>query len=79
MNIVTLNTRAEAQTMTSREIAELTGKQHKDVLYDIRKMLEDLSLTSADFSADLPDSYVRPQRVAHLPKRECLILVSGDI
>jgi hypothetical protein len=63
--------------MSSREIAELTGKQHKDVLYDIRKMLDELCLTSADFSADLPDSYGRPQTVFNLPKRECLILVSG--
>lgn len=65
------------RTMTSREIAELTGKQHKDVLHDIRKMLEDLGLTSADFSADLPDAYGRLQPAFRLPKRECLILISG--
>ncbi len=65
------------RTMTSREIAELTGKQHKDVLYDIRKMLDDLGLTSADFSADLPDAYGRLQPAFQLPKRECLILVTS--
>lgn len=75
MTAITLCT--TARTMTSREIAELTGKQHKDVLHDIRKMLEDLGLTSADFSADLPDAYGRPQPAFRLPKRECLILVSG--
>lgn len=64
-------------TMTSREIAELTGKEHKNVLADIRKMLEDLGRTSADFSADLPDAYGRPQPAYKLPKRETLILVSG--
>lgn len=64
-------------TMTSREIAELTGKEHKNVLADIRKMLDDLGDTSADFSADLPDSYGRPQAGFRLPKRETLILVSG--
>ena len=63
--------------MSSREIAELTGKQHKDVLYDIRKMLVELGKTSADFSADLPDAYGRPQPAFNLPKRETLILVSG--
>lgn len=64
-------------TMTSREIAELTGKQHKHVLEDTRKMLEDLRLTLADFSADLPDAYGRLQPAFALPKRETLILVSG--
>lgn len=65
------------RTMTSREIAELTGKEHKNVLADIRVMLDDLGLTSAEFSADLPDSYGRMQPGFSLPKRECLILVSG--
>ena len=55
MNIVNFGT--EERTMTSREIAELTGKRHKDVLYDIRKMLNELGLALVDFSADLPDSY----------------------
>ncbi len=68
---------ATARTMTSREIAELTGKEHRNVLADIRVMLADLGLTSADFSADLPDAYGRPQPAFRLPKRECLILVSG--
>lgn len=68
---------ADVRTMTSREIAELTGKQHKHVLDDIRSMLYELGLTSADFSADLPDAYGRMQPAFALPHRECLILVSG--
>lgn len=68
---------ADVRTMTSREIAELTNKEHKNVLADIRTMLDDLGLASADFSADLPDAYGRPQPAFRLPKRECLILVSG--
>jgi phage regulator Rha-like protein len=74
MNIATIS---DTTTMTSREIADLTGKQHKDVLYDIRKMLDELGKTSADFSADLPDSYGRPQPGFALPMREALILTSG--
>lgn len=64
-------------TMTSREIAELTGKRHDHVVRDIEAMLADLGDTSPQFWGDLPDSYNRPQRVAFLPKRESLILVSG--
>lgn len=76
MSNITVNG-ASVRTMTSREIAELTGKEHKNVLADIRKMFEELGLTSADFSADLPDAYGRLQPAFRLPKRECLILVSG--
>ena len=38
--IISINTHVgnDTQTMTSLEIAELTGKQHKDVLKAIRKM-----------------------------------------
>lgn len=55
-------------TMTTREIAELTGKRHKDVLYDTRKMLEYLGLTLADFSVNWQDAYGRPQPAFALPK-----------
>ena len=71
MNLMKIETNL---TMTSREIAELTGKQHKHVLEDIRKMLAELGLTLAGFTADVLDSYGRTQP---LPKRETLILVSG--
>lgn len=64
-------------TMSSREIAELTGKEHKNVLADIRKMLQDLELTLADFSANLPDVYGRQQQVFNLNKELTITLVAG--
>ena len=77
-NITTVMTiTPTATTMTSREIAELTGKEHKNVLVDIRTMLDGLVMTSAEFSANLPDTYGRSQPGYRLPKRETLILVSG--
>lgn len=76
MNILSLGADAPV-TMTSREIAELTGKEHKNVLADIRGMLDGLGQASADFSADLPDGLGRLQPAFRLPKRETLILVSG--
>lgn len=72
-----VNFGAEVRTMTSREIAELTGKRHDHVMTDIRKMLSELGLTSTEFSGDLPDSYGRMQPCFNLPRRECMILVSG--
>ena len=74
---ITNLTSSQTITMSSREIAELTGKQHKNVLEDARKMIEELGLTLADFTANLPDAYGRMQPVLCLPKRESIILVSG--
>ena len=67
-------------TMSSREIAELTGKQHKHVLRDIEAQLTELL-----GEGGLPKfghTYRNEQngqeyREYRLPKRECLIVVSG--
>jgi len=63
--------------MSSREIAELTGKEHKDVMRDIRVTLTQLGQTSAQFCAHLPDAYGRAQPVFNLPYRETMILLTG--
>jgi phage regulator Rha-like protein len=65
------------QTMSSREIAELTGKRHDNVMADIKKMLIELDLHSPEFSGQYHDSTGRLLPCFNLPKRETLILVSG--
>lgn len=76
MNDIAINAFG-VQTMSSREIADLTGKEHKHVIRDIRVMLDALR--------DGPDlGHVRESKDQrgytaefHLPKRESMILVSG--
>lgn len=72
-----LNTEVTPVLMTSREIANLTGKAHDNVLRDVRNMLADLEKDVLSFEAMSPDSYGRQQKVYALPKRETLIVVSG--
>ena len=66
-----------SQTMSSREIAKLTGKRHDHVLRDIRNMFESLDIQSPQNWVDYKDSKGRIFQECNLPKRETLILVSG--
>ncbi|WP_254475288.1 phage regulatory protein/antirepressor Ant [Bartonella sp. B1098] len=71
---------ATVQTMSSREIAELCDKRHDHVMRDIKKMLEELNAPKfgvVDFSDYYLDSKGETRPCYNLPKRECLILVSG--
>ncbi|WP_212113012.1 Rha family transcriptional regulator [Bartonella queenslandensis] len=68
------------QTMSSREIAELCSKRHDHVMRDIKKMLEELNAPKfgvVDFSGYYLDGKGESRPCYNLPKRECLILVSG--
>lgn len=65
-------------TMSSVEIADLTGKKHQHVMRDIRTMLDGgVSKTGQTFEGTYSDGQGKPQPCFRLPKRECLILVSG--
>jgi len=64
-------------TMSSREIAELTGKRHDHVIRDIRNMFEALEITAPKFGGYYKSKRNRDLVEYLLPKRETLILVSG--
>lgn len=71
---------SQPQTMSSREIADLTGKRHDNVMRDIRTMLTELHGEGGILSFE--GTYRNEQNgqeypCFHLPKRESLILVSG--
>lgn len=57
MNMLTLSPQG-SQTMSSREIAELTGKEHKNVIRDIRQMLDSMdgSILSHEEYQEVKDS-----------------------
>lgn len=63
--------------MSSREIANLTVKEHKNVCRDIRNILEELKIDVLRFERTYQDSQNRQQTEFLLPKRETLILTSG--
>ncbi|KDB48230.1 antirepressor [Glaesserella parasuis HPS10] len=77
-DLLSTNQRENATlTMSSREIAELCEKRHDHVMADIRKMLDELNLSSPDFSGQYKTVDGRMQPCFFLPKREVMILVSG--
>lgn len=53
-----IETTSATVTMTSLEIAELTGKEHKEVLRDIRKTLSEAEIDAAKNLAP----WIRPKQ-----------------
>lgn len=74
-----LATMSAAQTMSSREIADLCEKQHAHVMRDIRAMLAELygEGDASKFGGVYRGANGEDRPCFHLPKRETLILVSG--
>ncbi|WP_455474725.1 phage antirepressor KilAC domain-containing protein [Bartonella sp. B30(2025)] len=68
---------AAVQTMSSREIAALCDKKHRNVMRDIRQIFTELKIELSEFTGLYKDSTGRTLPCYNLPKRECLILVSG--
>lgn len=64
-------------TMSSVEIAERTEKKHVHIMRDIRVMLEGLGQPLSSFGSWYRAGNGRDEPCYELPRRECLILVSG--
>lgn len=67
-------------TMSSRDIADLVEKEHRNVMRDARKMLAELHGEGGvlRFEHTLPDPQNgQPYPILRLPKRETLVLIAG--
>ena len=71
MNLTTSTPQNSAPlTMTSREIAELTGKEHFNVTRDIREMFESLEIDAFSFEGIYLDILNREQDCYSFPKTD---------
>lgn len=77
MQLSTIVNNSTALTMSSREIAELTGKEHKNVKRDIITMLNNLEIDAISFEHTYLDSQNRQQTEFNLNKELTLTLVAG--
>lgn len=74
MNIISKDGK---KTMSSLEIAELTGKRHSDVMRDIEKMLTELEIKPTQFSAGYIDQQGKTRPCYELPHTYIKTLVTG--
>lgn len=74
---MSLQTTSNVQTMSSREIAELTGKQHQHVKRDIEKMLSELQEDASNFGHIYLDSMNRKQTEYLLDRDHTDCLLTG--
>jgi len=76
MNTLT-NFASGAPCMSSLMIAEITGKDHKHVLADIRRILSEAQIEGAGFLAPLKMPSGQVATVYSLPRFECDLVISG--
>ena len=75
-----MNTQLSAiteKTMSSLEIAKLTGKSHSDVLYDIRTVLSQAGLGEGAYSSSYKSKQNKELPCFILPRMECDLVISG--
>ena len=64
-------------TMSSRDIAALTGKRHDNVIVDIETTLNALEIPRLTFQGSYLDANNQQRKCYNLPYRECEILITG--
>lgn len=64
-------------TMSSLQIAEITGKPHNDILKDIRRILDEAEIDAGKFSHVYKGGNGQERPCYILPRRECDLVVSG--
>jgi len=64
-------------TMSSLQIAALTGKLHRNVTSDIERILGEAEIDVLRFQRIYQDPMNRSQKCYQLPRRECDLVVSG--
>ena len=77
MNLVTINQNNNTLSMTSREIADLTNKEHRNVKRDIETMLNQLELDALNYEQTYLDSLNRQQTEYALDRELTEVLVTG--
>ncbi|WP_170864065.1 phage regulatory protein/antirepressor Ant [Paracoccus sp. SM22M-07] len=76
-NFAVLSGNNSTITMSSREIAELCGKRHDNVMTDISKMLSDIGLHAPDFSGTYKTAKGNTYDCFNLPKDLTVTLITG--
>lgn len=72
-----MNQLTTLKTMSSREIADLTNKDHKNVVRDIKNMMDQLSIDALTFERTYMDQLNRSRKEYLLDQETTLCLVSG--
>lgn len=73
MNLTKFN---EVATMSSKEIAVVTGKNHFHVIRDIEKILDEAGIGASKFGGSYLSEQNKELPCYHLPKRETLLVVA---
>lgn len=72
-----LSAPSAVSAISSNDIAKMTGKNHADVMRDIRRTFEDANIDQSKFASIFKDAYDRDQPCFLLPRFECDLVISG--